>query len=82
MARLQSLIQQHSLERSAAPTGSKMFSGMSGSSEGVPKMHQLKSSMPSLKAASMIHGLKMKKFTLPKMKTGGMKMMKLPKLGR
>jgi hypothetical protein len=80
MPRLQSLQQQHSLEKSLAPVSSKMLSGMSGFSEGVPKMHPLKSSMPSIKAASMIHGLKMKKFTLPKMKTGGMKMMRMPRL--
>lgn len=64
MARLQSLTQQHFLERQSAPTSSKMISGMSGVSEGVPRMHPLKSSMPVLRAASMIHGLRMKKPSL------------------
>jgi hypothetical protein len=80
MARLQSLQQQHSLERSFAPTSSKSISGMSGTSEGVPRMHPLKSSLPSLKAASLIHGLKMKKFSMPKIKMAGMKLMKMPRL--
>jgi hypothetical protein len=65
MALLQSLRQQRFTERLAAPTSSRMVSGMSGLSEGVPKMHPLKSSLPALKAGSMIHGLRIKKFKLP-----------------
>lgn len=65
MAILQSLRQQHFLERSMAPTSSRMLSGMSGVSEGVPKFHSLKSSMPSvMKSTSLMHGLRIKKFSL------------------
>lgn len=66
MAILQSLRQQHFLEKSAAPSMSKQILGMTGTSEGVPKMHPLKSSLPTIKAASMLHSLKIKKFKLPK----------------
>ena len=68
MAILQSMRQQHFLERSAAPSPSRMIQGLSGFSEGVPKMHPLKSSLPTIKAASMIHNLKIKKFRLPGLK--------------
>ena len=79
MAILQSLRQQHFLERSAAPMSSRMFTGMSG---GVPKMHPLKSSMPALKASSMIHGLRIKKFSMPKLRMPGLKMpsLRMPRL--
>ena len=62
MARLQAITQQHALERSFAPTSSRMLSGISGSSEGVPRMHPLKSSMPVFKAGNLIHLLRMKSF--------------------
>lgn len=61
MARLQSLTQQHFLERQTAPTSSRMISGMSGTSEGVPRMHPLKSSMPVFKSSSLLHSLRMRK---------------------
>jgi hypothetical protein len=73
MALMQSLRQQHFVEKSAAPTSSRMIEGMSGLSEGVPKMHPLKSSMPVLKAASMMHNLKIKKFKMPSLKLPGLK---------
>lgn len=73
MPRIQGLSQQHFLERQIAPTSSRMFSGISGASEGVPKMHPLKSSMgAAFKATSLIHGLRMKT---------SLKAAKLPKLG-
>ena len=87
MARLQSLQQQHSLERSFAPTSSKMITGMSGTSEGVPRSSLKISSMkaPSLKlkgaamkASSLIHGLRLKKFHMPSLKMA--KFSKMPKL--
>ena len=81
MPRIQALTQQHFLERQEAPSSSLMFSGIAGSSEGVPKMHPLKSSMPSLKAGSLIHGLRLKTSIkaarLPKMGSA----LKLPRLG-
>ena len=84
MARLQSLTQQHFLERQAAPLGSRMFSGLSGTSEGVPRMHPLKSSMPVMKAGSLIHGLRLKSMARPaslmKMPRMG-SLMKMPRLG-
>lgn len=64
MARLQSLTQQHFLERQSAPTMSRMITGMSGSSEGVPRMHPLKSSMPVFRASTMIHSLRIKRPSL------------------
>lgn len=71
MARIQSLVQQRFLERQSQPTSSKFVGGLSGTQEGVPKMHPLKSSLPSvMKSTSMIHGLRMQK---PKM----LKMMKM-----
>jgi hypothetical protein len=38
-----------------------------GGSGGIPKMHPLKSSMPSLKAGSLIHGLRMQKPRMPRL---------------
>jgi hypothetical protein len=67
MARLQAFTQQHALERSVAPIKSSFVGGMSGSSEGVPKMHPLKSSMPVFKAANLIHMAKMPKIRAAKM---------------
>jgi len=64
MARLQSLTQQHFLERENAPISSRMVGGMSGKSEGVPRMHPLKSSMPTLKASSLLHKLRIKKISM------------------
>jgi hypothetical protein len=61
------------LERSIAPTSSSRIAGMSGISEGVPKMHPLKSSMPALKAGSMIHGLRLKSFKVPKVRLPGLR---------
>lgn len=66
MPRLQSLTQQHFMERNTSPTSSRFFSGMSGVSEGVPKMHPLKSSMPVFRASSLLHGLKMRTPRLPR----------------
>jgi len=67
MARLQSVTQQHFLERQASPLGSRYFSGMSGTSEGVPRMHPLTSNMSSaFKAGGLIHSLRMKKIGFPK----------------
>jgi len=63
MPRLQSLTQQHFLERQSSPISSRMLTGMSGVSEGVPKMHPLKSSMPSMKASSLLHKLRIKKLS-------------------
>lgn len=77
MARLQSLIQMHSLERAAGPTPSRMLSGLSGSSEGVPKMHPLKSSFPVFKASSLLHGLSIKKPRAFKMPTPKLHMPRL-----
>ena len=64
MARLQSLTQQHFLERGLEPTTSRFIGGISGTSEGVPKMHPLKSSMPVFRASSLLHGLRMRKPSL------------------
>jgi len=62
VARLQSVTQQHFLERQASPLGSRYFSGMSGTSEGVPKMHPLTSNMASaFKAGGLIHSLRMRR---------------------
>lgn len=78
MPRIQGLSQQHFLERQIAPTSSRMFSGISGASEGVPKMHPLKSSMgAAFKATSLIHGLRMAK--MKTMRTG-LKPMGMPKM--
>jgi hypothetical protein len=55
--RLQAITQQHFQERQMTPMTSKMIEGGTG---GVPKMHPLKSSMPSLKAGSLIHGLRLR----------------------
>ena len=73
MPRIQALVQQRSLERSASPTQSMSFKGMSGASEGVPKMHPLKSSMLMAKASNLVHGLKIKKFKLGSVKLPGIK---------
>jgi hypothetical protein len=73
MARIQAFTQQHALERAASPMRSSMVGGMSGVSEGVPKMHPLKSSMPVFKAANLIHMAKMPKIRaarMPKMGAG------------
>lgn len=64
MARLQSITQQHFLERQSSPMSSRMVTGMSGTSEGVPRMHPLKSSMPVFKAGNLIHSLRMKKSSM------------------
>ena len=76
MSILQSLRQQHFLERQVAPTTSKMISGMSGAIEGVPKYHPLKTAMSAVKASTLIHGLRNKKFQLKK----PLKLAKLAKL--
>lgn len=60
MARIQGLIQQHALERSISPVSTSYIGGMSGASEGVPKMHPLKSSNPVFKASNLIHLAKMR----------------------
>jgi hypothetical protein len=74
MARLQAFTQQHALERAASPMRSSFIGGMSGTSEGVPKMHPMKSSMPVFKAANLIHMAK-----LPRLKAA--KMPRMPKMG-
>lgn len=74
MARLQELTQLHALERASGPTPSRMLSGLSGESEGVPRMHPLKSSNPVFKAGSLIHGLRIKKFKMPGMRMPGLRM--------
>ena len=79
MARIQALTQEHALERSFAPTGSRMVSGMSGASEGVPTMHPLKSSGPVFKAGNLIHLLRIKKFSMPHPKLSMHSSMRLPK---
>lgn len=65
MARLQGLVQQRAFEHSIAPTPSRYIGGMSGASEGVPKMHPLKSSFPVFRASSMLHGLRLKTPKVP-----------------
>lgn len=61
MPRIQGIAQQHFLERQAAPSGSRMFSGMSGTSEGVPRMHPLTSNMgAAFKAGGLIHSLRIR----------------------
>ena len=82
MPRIQSLTQQHFLERNASPMGSRMFSGMSGTSEGVPRMHPLKTNMgAAFKATSLIHGLRMSKPRIGmRMPRIGMGMPRLPKV--
>lgn len=77
MARIQGITQQHALERSFAPTSSRMMSGMSGVSEGVPKMHMLKSSGPIFKAGNLIHMARMKG---PSMRIPKIGMPRMPKL--
>jgi len=73
--RLQAISQQHFLERQASPVGSRYFSGMSGTSEGVPKMHPLTSNMSSaFKAGGLIHSLRMKKL-------GTLRIPGLPRVG-
>lgn len=78
MARIQALTQQHAFEHSSAPISSRMMSGMSGVSEGVPKMHPLKSSGPIFKASSLLHIAKFKAPGLKKPRMGGMGM---PRMG-
>jgi len=75
MARLQALKQQRFLETSDAPTSSRQ---VTGGSDGVPKMHPMKSSMPVFKASSMIHALHTKSFGGGGVR--GVKGLKLPKL--
>lgn len=61
MPRLQAISQQHFLERQDSPTSSRMFSGLSGTSEGVPRMHPLTSNMgAAFKAGGLIHSLRMR----------------------
>ena len=75
MARLQALKQQRFLETSDAPTSSFQ---VTGGSDGVPKMHPMKSSMPVFKASSMLHALHVKSFGGGSVR--GIKGLKLPKL--
>lgn len=65
MARIQALTQSHAFERANEPTPSRFIGGMSGVSEGVPKMHLLKSSGPVFKAANLIH---LSRFRSPSMR--------------
>jgi hypothetical protein len=82
MARIQALTQQHSLERASGPTPERFLSGMSGLSEGVPRMHPLGSSNPVFKAGNLVHLLRIKSFKMPKMSTGvKMPSLRPPRLG-
>lgn len=78
MARIQSLLQQHSFERSLSPTPSRFVSGMSGISEGVPKMHPLPSSNPVFKAGNLVHLLRIKSFKMPGLRSPSLK---APRMG-
>jgi hypothetical protein len=72
MPRIQAITQQHALERQASPASSRMFSGMSGSSEGVPKMHPLTSNMGlAMRAGGLIHSLRVK---TPRIKIPGLRL--------
>lgn len=77
MARIQGLIQEHALERSFEPTPSRFISGMSGISEGVPRMHPLKSSFPVFRASSLLHGLRIR---TPRIGGMGLPRLGLPRL--
>lgn len=68
MARIQALTQLTKLEHSVAPERSSVFTGMSGSSEGVPKMHPLKSSFPVFKAGNLIHMARLRKLSASKIR--------------
>lgn len=77
MPRLQSLTQEHFEQRQMSPVTTKMIMGGAG---GVPKMHPLKSSMPAIKAGTMIHGLRMRAGIRTSRAGMGMPKMGLPRL--
>ena len=60
--RIQALKQQQSLEQSDAPIGTSSIT------DGVPKMHPLKSSNPVFKATSLLHGIRIRGLKLPGLK--------------
>lgn len=65
MALPEELRQRRFTERGMNPTPNRFVVGSTG---GVPKMHPLKSSNPVMKAGSLLHGLRIKKFKMPSIK--------------